>query len=138
MNRQRNPLWRRTMKRTPFAIAAIAVTTLSLSGCGGSGDESAPAAGANNMPAMPGMSQTAAKPGEHMAQGTLNSVDAAAGTVNISHGAVATATWPAMTMSFKLADPAAAANLKPGDRVDFHFTIESGMSATVTQITPAK
>ena len=28
--------------------------------------------------------------------------------------------------------------LKPGDRVDFHFTIESGMSATVTQITPAK
>ena len=137
MNRQRNPLWRGTMKKTLVTIAAIAVTTLSLSGCGGSGDESAPAAGAN-MPGMPSMSQTAGKPAEHMAQGTLNSVDAAAGTVSISHGAVATANWPAMTMSFKLADPAEAANLKPGDRVDFHFTIESGMSATVTQITPAK
>ena len=123
------------MKKTLFTIATIAVMTLSLSGCGGSGDASAPAA-ANT--GMPGLSQTAAKPAEHMAQGTLNSVDAAAGTVNISHGAVASANWPAMTMSFKLADPAGAANLKPGDRVDFHFTIESGMSATVTQITPAK
>ena len=27
-----------------------------------------------------------------------------------------------------------AADLKPGQRVEFHFTIESGMNATVTQI----
>jgi Cu/Ag efflux protein CusF len=41
-----------------------------------------------------------------------------------------------MTMSFKLADPNAAVDLKPGERVDFHFEIESGMNATVTTITP--
>ena len=47
---------------------------------------------------------------------------------------VASANWPGMTMSFKLADPAAASALKPGQRVEFHFTIESGMDATVTEI----
>ena len=73
---------------------------------------------------------------EHMGVGTLNSVDQAAGTVNITHSPVPSAGWPEMTMSFKLADPNAAADLKPGERVDFHFRIESGMNATVTTIAP--
>lgn len=73
---------------------------------------------------------------EHMAVGTLNSIDQAAGTVSITHGPVPSAGWPEMTMSFKLSDPKVAAKLKPGERVDFHFTIESGMNATVTTITP--
>lgn len=71
---------------------------------------------------------------EYMAVGILNSVDPAAGTVNISHNAVPAAGWPAMTMDFKLADPNAAADLKPGERVDLHFTIESGMNGTITHI----
>jgi Cu/Ag efflux protein CusF len=75
---------------------------------------------------------------EHMAVGTLNSVDAAAGTVNISHGPVPSAGWPEMTMSFKLADPKAAEDIAPGQRVDFHFTVEGGMNATVTYIEPVK
>lgn len=81
--------------------------------------------------------QEAAAPvaAEHMAVGTLNSIDQAAGTVNITHGPVPSAGWPEMTMSFKLADPNAAGELKPGERVDFHFKIESGMNATVTTIT---
>ena len=73
---------------------------------------------------------------EHMATGTLNSVDQAAETVNITHGPVPSAGWPEMTMSFKLEHSDAAADLKPGERVDFHFKIESGMDATVTTITP--
>ena len=72
---------------------------------------------------------------EHMAVGTLNTIDRAEGTVNITHGPVPSAGWPEMTMSFKLADPNAAGELKPGERVDFHFKIESGMNATVTTIT---
>ena len=88
---------------------------------------------ASNMPAMPNAPQTPQRV-EHTAEGTLNSADPAAGRVNITHGPVATAQWPGMTMSFKLADPAAAGDLKPGQRVEFHFTIESGMDATVTQI----
>jgi Cu/Ag efflux protein CusF len=75
---------------------------------------------------------------EHMAVGTLNSVDATAGTVNITHAPVPSAGWPQMTMSFKLEDPKAADEIAPGQRVDFHFTIESGMNATVTYIEPIK
>ena len=72
-----------------------------------------------------------------MATGTINSFDPAAGTINITHTPVPSADWPAMTYRyFKLAEPAAAAELKPGERVDFHFKIESGMNATVTSIAP--
>jgi Cu(I)/Ag(I) efflux system membrane fusion protein len=122
--------------KTTLAVVALALAGLSMNACGQSGDKAAPAqsGAAPNMPTM-------SKPGdkaEHMAQGTVNAVDAAAGTVNISHGAVASAKWPAMTMSFKLADPSVAKNIKPGDHVDFHFTIQSGMDATVTSMSPTK
>lgn len=122
--------------KTTLALATMVLVGMSVSACGQSADKAAPVQGgtASNMPAM-------SKPGdkaEHMAQGTVNSVNAAAGTVNISHGAVATANWPAMTMSFRLADPSVAKDIKPGDRVDFHFTIQSGMDATVTSMSPAK
>jgi Cu/Ag efflux protein CusF len=79
------------------------------------------------------MPQTAQQP-QHVGEGTLNSVDQAAGTVNISHGPIVSANWPAMTMSFKLANPSAASGLEAGQRVEFHFTIASGMDATVTEI----
>jgi Cu/Ag efflux protein CusF len=71
-----------------------------------------------------------------MAIGVFNSADAQKGTVNISHQPVPSASWPAMTMDFKLGSNAAVDHLKPGDRVDIHFTIESGMNATVTSIAP--
>jgi Cu(I)/Ag(I) efflux system protein CusF len=91
---------------------------------------------------MPGMPSMPAKPGdvvEHSAVGTLNAIDRDKGTVNISHNAVATAQWPAMTMTFKLASPATVpADITAGQKVSFKFTIESGMSATVTSIEKAK
>ena len=90
-------------------------------------------AAAGGMPGMPNMAQSAQQPA-HMAQGTVNSIDQAAGTVNISHGAVASANWPAMTMTFKLANPSSASGIEPGQRVDFKFTIAGGMDATVTEI----
>jgi Cu(I)/Ag(I) efflux system membrane fusion protein len=113
---------------------AALLMALLLAGCEQSptdGDTSAE----RRAPAMPGMPQAASA--EHVAEGTVNSIDLTAGTVSISHGPVASADWPAMTMSFKLADPRAAADIVPSQRVEFHFTIESGMSATVTQISPA-
>jgi Cu(I)/Ag(I) efflux system membrane fusion protein len=114
------------------------VATALLAGCSRSapsGDvaNKRDAASNTNTPAMPSMPQ-AAQRAEHMAEGTLNSIEQAGGRVNITHGPVASANWPGMTMSFKLADAAAASDLKPGQRVQFHFTIESGMDATVTQI----
>jgi Cu/Ag efflux protein CusF len=78
--------------------------------------------------------QRSAAAAEHSAEGTLNSIDRAKGTVNISHGAVASAQWPAMTMTFKLADPKAAPDISPGQKIAFRFTVQGGMSATVTSI----
>ena len=123
------------MKRTTLVLAASLVG-LSLAACDRSAPDDVAAAG-GNAPPLPGTRQAAQGAADHMGVGTLNSVDQATGMVNISHGPVASAGWPSMTMSFKLADPNAAAQLKPGQRIEFHFTIESGMNATVTQISPA-
>jgi Cu(I)/Ag(I) efflux system membrane fusion protein len=119
---------------TSLSMIAVPFATLLLAACGQSPGDGNPTAG-DAMPSMP--RQAAQDKAEHMAEGTLNSIDRAAGTVNVSHGPVASASWPAMTMSFKLSDPSAAPSLTPGQKIEFHFTIESGMSATVTQIAPA-
>ena len=130
------------MQRRSQSFVPALLAALSLAGCEPSETEDGAAAETGAMPAMPEMpavpEQADQRAEEHTAQGTLNSIDRAAGTVNISHGPVASADWPAMTMSFKLADPDAVANLTPGQKVDFRFTIENGMSATVTRIGPAE
>lgn len=73
---------------------------------------------------------------EHQATGMVTAVDAAAGTVTIAHGAVASAGWPAMTMTFKLADPKQASTLRANDHVKFSFTLNEKHDATVTMISP--
>jgi Cu(I)/Ag(I) efflux system membrane fusion protein len=113
-------------------VSAIAAMLL-LAGCGSPNSDTANSVSGGAMPGMPNMPQAAQQPA-HMAQGTVNSIDQAAGTVNISHGPVASANWPAMTMSFELANSSSASDIQPGQRVDFKFTIAGGMDATVTEI----
>lgn len=116
-----------------FGMPAL-VALLLIVGCSESPSSDASTTGAaGGMPGMPNMPQSAQQP-THIAQGTVNSVDPVAGTVNISHGPVASANWPAMTMSFKIANPSVASGLEPGQRVEFQFTIEGGMDATVSEI----
>jgi Cu/Ag efflux protein CusF len=124
------------MNRTTQFLAVAVLAAASIAGCNRSAPSSSTASKPSSSAAMPTMpaTQQAAQRVEHMAEGKLNSVDQATGRVSITHGPVASANWPGMTMSFKLADPSAAADLKPDQRVEFHFTIESGMDATVTQI----
>ncbi|MBK9594114.1 MAG: efflux RND transporter periplasmic adaptor subunit [Rhodocyclales bacterium] len=57
----------------------------------------------------------------HKAEGTLKSIDAAAGTVSVSHDPVASLGWPAMTMDFVLANPSLAGKLQPGSPIAFEF-----------------
>jgi Cu/Ag efflux protein CusF len=113
-------------------LSAI-VAMMLLAGCGSPNNDTANNTSGGAMPGMPNMPQSAQQPA-HMAQGTVNSIDQAAGTVNISHGPVASANWPAMSMTFKLANPSAASGIEAGQRVDFRFTIAGGMDATVTEI----
>lgn len=110
---------------------------LLLAGCGFPNSDTANSGSGGAMPGMPNMPQSAQQPA-HMGQGTVNSVDQAAGTVDISHGPVASANWPAMSMTFKLANPSAVRGIEPGQRVDFKFTIAGGMDATVTELEPVE
>ena len=113
-------------------VSAIAAMLL-LAGCGSPNSDTANSASGGAMPGMPNMPASAQQPA-HMAQGTVNSVDQAAGTVNISHGPVASANWPAMTYDFQAGEPELGKRHRAGQRVDFKFTIAGGMDATVTEI----
>lgn len=61
----------------------------------------------------------------HKAVGVLNAVDAASGSVTISHEPVASLKWPAMKMDFVLANPSLVSGLKPGAGIEFEF-VERG------------
>ena len=70
------------------------------------------------------------------ASGTIESIDAAGGKIEISHGPVATLEWPAMTMGFR-ATPEQISAVQVGQPVDFDFTVQ-GPEATLTNIEPAR
>jgi Cu(I)/Ag(I) efflux system membrane fusion protein len=55
----------------------------------------------------------------HQGKGTINSVDAKAGKINLTHGPIASLDWPGMTMDFDVQDKASLTNLKPGQKVMF-------------------
>ena len=57
----------------------------------------------------------------HKAEGMLKAIDAAAGTVSVSHAPVASLGWPAMTMDFVLANPSLSGKLQPGSPIAFEF-----------------
>ena len=104
----------------------------------------------NLMAAVGGMGQAASAPGSgtaeaapakavgHRATGSVESIDAKAGTVTLNHGAVATLKWPPMTMDFKLANPALTKDLKPGVAVDFEFVERGKGEWVITAIFPPK
>jgi Cu/Ag efflux protein CusF len=118
------------MKEAIRSGTTIVIAAFLLGACG----EDEPTNG-SEATATQGTQQREQSSGEHRTQGTINSIDAAEGTVNISHEPVESAGWPAMTMNFQLSDPELAAELTPGQRVEFSFTTAEG-STTVTEISP--
>ena len=70
------------------------------------------------------------------ATGTVESVNAAAGTITLAHGPVDALGWPAMTMGFK-ATPQQIASVKAGQLVQFEFASQ-GMDATIIEIALAQ
>lgn len=80
--------------------------------------------------------QPAPKPTTASSKGIVKGLDAALGTVTLSHEPVPALQWPAMTMPFRIS-PALAKGLKVDQKVDFEFEAQ-GMSATITRIAVAK
>jgi len=58
---------------------------------------------------------------EHQAEGTVDEIDAATGTISISHGPVESLKWPAMTMEFQVANHTLLKGLKPAAAISFEF-----------------
>ncbi len=99
-------------------------------GAGPTSSPPAPAAG-------PGSAGSVGAPAAvgHKGEGTVDGVDAKAGTVSLNHGAIASLKWPAMTMEFKVANPSLLTDLKPGAPVAFEFVERQPGEWVITSLT---
>jgi Cu/Ag efflux protein CusF len=82
------------------------------------------------------MSSSSAKPdGENatMSHGEIRKVDAAAGKLTIKAGPIENLGMEAMTMVFKVKDPAMISQVKVGDQIDFMAEEVNGV-VTVTRL----
>jgi len=70
-------------------------------------------------------------------EGTVDAIDAAAGTVSITHGEIPALQWPAMTMDFSLASPDIAKGIAAGSAIRFEFEQRAPGEFAVTRIEPA-
>ena len=68
---------------------------------------------------------------------TVTKVDPAAGKVTLDHERIPKLDMDAMTMAYKVKDPAMIKDLKSGDKVEFDVD-EAGGQYTVTKIQKAK
>jgi len=78
----------------------------------------------------------AAKALSHHAEGTVDEVDAKAGTISISHGPIESLKWPAMTMEFKVANAALLKDLKLGAMVSAEFVERQPGEWVITSVKP--
>ena len=72
----------------------------------------------------------------HKAEGTLDSIDAKAGTVTVTHQPVASLKWPAMTMDFALANDSLVSGVKPGAPIGFEFVERKPGEWVITAVKP--
>ena len=114
-----------------FLIDAESNLKAAVGGFGHSAHGAAPKAGAESEKTAP-----AAKGSSHRADGTVDSVDAKAGTVSLSHGPVDSLKWPAMTMEFKAANDTLLQALKPGAMVTVEFVERQPGEWVITSVKP--
>jgi len=69
------------------------------------------------------------------AEGEVRRIDAAHGKITLKHGPIPNLQLPAMTLVFKVADPAMLSQVKPGDTVRFAADKVEGQY-TITAIQP--
>jgi Cu(I)/Ag(I) efflux system membrane fusion protein len=87
--------------------------------------------------AKPAAAAAEPAPATHRGVGTVKAVDPANASVTLAHEPIASLKWPAMTMDFKVRDPALLRTLKPGERIVFDLTGEPGGEYTIVRIQAA-
>lgn len=83
------------------------------------------------------MAQAPAAAETQLAEGVVRKIDQAAGKLTLSHGPLTNLGMPAMTMTFKVKDPAWLGNMKAGDKIRF-LAEQMGGAYTVVRYEPAK
>ena len=78
----------------------------------------------------------AAQPSAAMVDGVVQKIDKDAGKITLKHGPIPNLDMPAMTMVFRVKDPAMLDAVKSGDKVRFSAE-KAGGALTVTQMAPA-
>ncbi len=114
------------MKRNIFILIPLALLALT----------ALPAA-AEDMPMIMPMDGKAVTE-SHQGKGTINSVDAKAGKINLTHGPIASLDWPGMTMDFDVQDKASLTKLKPGQKVTFQLIEARKGKYVISEITVVK
>jgi Cu/Ag efflux protein CusF len=107
---------------------------------GGAPGTSAPDAGMTgqeNMHSRNGIVMAHSGHAQAQASGTVNAVNAAARTINLSHGPISSLGWPAMTMEFAVGPRVDLQALQPGMRVNFTIEHADGDRYVIQSITPA-
>jgi Cu(I)/Ag(I) efflux system periplasmic protein CusF len=74
----------------------------------------------------------------HQGKGTVNSVDAKAGKINLTHEPIASLDWPGMTMDFEVQDKSSLAKLKAGQKVTFKLIEARKGKYVISEITVVK
>lgn len=82
---------------------------------------------------MMGSSDKASKDTVHKTSAVVKKADPEKGTVTLSHEPVATLSWPAMTMAFKVKDKALFDKLGTGKNVNVEF-VKDGSNYVVTSV----
>jgi Cu(I)/Ag(I) efflux system protein CusF len=118
------------MKFVPFlAAAALAMGASAFAQTSGTDHSAHHAQAAPAAPAAP----AAAGPS---VDGEVRKIDKEQGKLTLKHGPIQNLEMPAMTMVFKVADPALLDQVKVGDKVKFAAEKVNG-TVTVTAIKPA-
>ena len=80
----------------------------------------------------PGEAKAPGKAASHRSSGRIESVDK--DSAMLEHTPIASLNWPAMTMEFKLANPALLSGIKPGASVEFEFVERAPGEWVITAI----
>jgi len=85
----------------------------------------------------PGAQAPTASPSAALTEGEVRKIDKEAGKITLKHGPLTNLEMPAMTMVFRVRDPAMLDKVRTGDKVRFAAD-KVGGALTITQIEPAQ
>ena len=91
---------------------------------------------ADSMKGMPAEKHAAML--KHKGEGSVNKVDVATGTINLTHGPIKSLDWMGMTMDFKVKNKSNLDKIKVGTKVNFEINKEPDGTFAITNINPVK